>query len=163
MRTEESVRRVWVWTDYDPFVKNLGRFLVGFAFWSLRPWGWIVVVRWRISCPVKTVGEKEEEMRGKERGGTSESFLLVQLLLTALLPLNVLVVEWGPLIEDLLGCSGEHVLHRRLDRRALPGPHGAHRVSFWSAVVVVKITERSVDLPDSETMNSLTAASCLMT
>ena len=92
------------------------------------------------------------------------NFLLVQLLLTAVLPLKVLVVERLPLIEDLLCCCSEHILHRRLDRRALPGPHGAHRVSFWSTVVaVVEITERSVDLPDLEIMNSLTAASCLMT
>jgi len=57
--------------------------------------------------------------------------------LTAVPPLVVLVIEGLPLIEDLLGCRGEHVLHRCLDRRALPGPHGAHRASSWSTVAVV--------------------------
>jgi len=74
VRIEESVRIVWVWTDYDPFVKDLGRFLVSFAIGSLRPWGWIIVIRWQISCPAKTVEEREEEMRRKERGGNERKF-----------------------------------------------------------------------------------------
>jgi hypothetical protein len=108
-----------------------------------------------------------EGMRREKRRERTESFLLVQLLLTAVLSLVVLFIERVPLIEDLLGCGSEHVLHRSLDRRALPRPHGAHRgspcrPSSSSSSVVVKITERSGELPDSETMNSLTGASCLM-
>lgn len=67
-------------------------------------------------------------MRSKERERNERKFLLVQLLLTVIFPLLVLLVEGSPLIENLLSRSSEHILHRCLDRRALPGPgYGTHR------------------------------------
>ena len=69
-------------------------------------------------------------------------------ILTVIPPLVTLLTERLPLVEDILGCSSQHVFHRRLDQHTLPGPHngtGSLCVIFVRRFCRyrVRITERS--------------------
>lgn len=133
---EWGVRIRWIETDYDFFVKCLGRSLVSFVPRRFASGRWTSLKQRVPTSPVET-GEKEE-VRSKEGERNERNVLLLQFLLTEALPVRVPVVERFPLIEDLLGRSSEQVLHCCLDRRALPGPNGTHLASPWSTVVVVE-------------------------
>ena len=60
-------------TDYDPFMKCFGGFLVGLVFWMFPFWGRTAFRGW-FPCSVET-GKEEGKMRRKERETNERKFV----------------------------------------------------------------------------------------